>query len=251
MEIEPSSGTAAAQLAVVLAERGAVEEARRLLAPRLAAPRPAPVILWAAGRVRMAEGDTLEAEAAWREALRRAPRFLPAHTAAARLRAGRGQADEALTGLRRLLAAGAPVEELGPVIGELLLAAGRPEEARVACRAMLEDAPGDAGLTICLARAQAACGHPEEAASVLKSARRRHPDNARVTRALIGVLAQQDRWDEVARLWEPPAVPSAWPEKRRRELLESLRRSPAAWRTEPAAVRRIMEEIAGPGPAQP
>jgi tetratricopeptide (TPR) repeat protein len=88
--------------ALALLALGRPDDAERVLSPALAAGAPPhPGVLHAAAAVREASGDLRGAEAALREALRRAPSFGEAHRRLGRLYLRQGETEEAATHLAR------------------------------------------------------------------------------------------------------------------------------------------------------
>lgn len=97
VDLYPPGPMARAHLALALAEQGRTSEAAGIVQPALSAPAAPAFAFYVAGIVRETSGDLRGAEAALREALRRAPAMASAHRALLRVVLRQDRHDEART----------------------------------------------------------------------------------------------------------------------------------------------------------
>jgi tetratricopeptide (TPR) repeat protein len=173
----PRSGTAWHNLAATLVELGRGADALEALARGFAAGLDSPLSWQVKARAHVACGDPAGAEAAYREASKRAPN-LPAIAAerADFLWMSKGDLAAALAMLDSAFHAGAPPAPLLLVKAKLLASAGQPDQAADLLDRAAGHLPDDLSLVLAAAQAALEAGRPADAERHSSRGERLAPD---------------------------------------------------------------------------
>jgi Flp pilus assembly protein TadD len=139
----PAATSARVNLALLLTNRGANDEALGLLAAALAAEPGAPDILYNLGNVHRALGHPVEAESGYRAAVLAAPNFSRARVALAALLLDRRRPSEAAVELREAARRSPDFPGVHPLLGAALVMAGDDAGAIQAFEEGLRRTPRD------------------------------------------------------------------------------------------------------------
>lgn len=171
-----------------------------LASERVAAERPEAHVNLAG--LLAARGDAAGAEAAFAEALRRDPDFLPALVNQAAFEAGRGRNDQAVALLQHAVTAHPTSADAHYALGLALVRAGRRVEATPRFVDAAALGPGNALYPYVAALALNEAGRRDEAAAALRANLARHPAHRDSLIALATI--ERDRWNvsEAERLAE-------------------------------------------------
>ncbi|HKZ05031.1 MAG TPA: tetratricopeptide repeat protein [Methylomirabilota bacterium] len=151
------------------------------------------------GRAYAGQGQTAEAQAAYREALKRNPQLTLAKEELALLR---GEKPDPAEAQKKIAALRAAVEKtpksatLREALARALLAAGDIPGAEAQLKAILDQAAGHLDANLLMARIRIQQGKPEDAVAYLRSAQRTSPDNLEVNVALGRYFVMQGRREE-------------------------------------------------------
>lgn len=194
LRLFPASSIAWHNLATTLVDLGRGGEALEALAKGFALGLDSPVSYQMKARAHVAVGEVPEAEAAYREALERAPNFPDlAVEQADFIWMAHGDLAEAVAGLDRAFHAGAPPAPLLLAKAKLLASADRKDDAATLLANATVGLPGELPLLVAGAQAALEAGRHADADRLARAAMARAPhDVAVLVQATIVALALGD-----------------------------------------------------------
>jgi uncharacterized protein (TIGR02466 family) len=168
----------AASTADALLRRGQPVEARRVLAPCVAALPGEPALRHLMGRILRALGEIEAAEQEFRDGLRADRKHLGLHLDLAALLTDRGQRKDAERLLRAVLARNPRTAAAAVALSDLLLAEGRAQEALQSTAASAAAPTPDLGVLTARGEALKALGRARDALAIYKRAAELYPHSA-------------------------------------------------------------------------
>jgi uncharacterized protein (TIGR02466 family) len=168
----------AASIADDLLRRRQPEDARRVLAPYIAALPKEPALRQLMGRILRALGELDAAEQEFREGLSADRKHLGLHLDLAALLSSRGRRKEAERLLRAVLARSPRAAPAATALSDVLLADGRPQEALQVTAASAGVETPDLGVLTARGEALKALGRTSEALAVYQRAATLYPHSA-------------------------------------------------------------------------
>jgi len=202
LAVSPQSSTVHYNLALILRQRGKLEEAIEHYRRSLQINARAPDALNNLGELLAQRGELEEAIQHYRQALQINPAYTKAHNNLGAVLAQRGELEEAIQHYRQALQINPADADLYYNLGEVLAQRGELEEAIKYYRQALQINPADADARIRLAEALLQRGALTEAIEHFREAVRIRPDVAEAHESLGRALAQHGRRDEAMKHYQ-------------------------------------------------